>query len=365
MERLISFVGLFVMIGLAWLMSSHKRKFSLRIVAGGLVLQFTFAVLILRTVPGQLIFERIGDGSQTLEELAKQLDARADTLARLPETNIARDSGAAVTIDCDRGLGLAVGPEAMDLAIERARKYGVGVVIAFNAFHYGPAAYYAHRAIEHDMVGISMTTGGIQVAPTQGAEPLLGLNPIGIAAPSDREVPFLFDASMSSVAANKIRLLKRVDGKVLPGWVTDAEGAPVMEETDVPEDFMMLPLGGTREIGSHKGYGLMMMVEVLTSLLAGTGGGPDRRADSAHYFMAYKVEAFTETSLFKDDMDTYLKRLRTCKPAPGESRVVYPGLPEHETAIERKEQGIPYHPDVIDWFKKTCEELQVTHRLDL
>lgn len=280
-----------------------------------------------------------------------------------PETNIIRDSGAAVTIDCDKGLGLVVGPEAMDLAIERARQYGVGVVIAFNAFHYGPSAYYAHRAIQHDMVGISMTTGGLNVVPTQGAEPLLGLNPIGIAAPSNDEVPFLFDASMSSVAANKIRLLKRVDGKVLPGWITDAAGNPIMEETDVPEDFMMLPLGGTRDIGSHKGFGLMMMVEVLTSLLAGTGGGPDRRTNSTHYFMAYNIEAFTDPALFREDMDNYLKRLRECQPAPGESRVVYPGMPEHETEIERTEKGIPYHPDVLDWFRKTCEELQVSHQL--
>ncbi len=280
-----------------------------------------------------------------------------------PETKIAKDSGAAVTIDCDKGLGLAVGPAAMDIAIERAGKYGVGVVIAFNAFHYGPAAYYAHRALSHDMIGMSMTTGGVQVAPTQGAEPLLGLNPIGIAVPSEHEVPFLFDASMSSVAANKIRLLKRVDGKVLPGWITDGDGEPIMEESEVPDDFMMLPLGGTRDIGSHKGFGLMLMVEVLTSILAGTGGGPDRRADSAHYFMAYNVEAFTDLKVFKEDMDTYLKRLRECKPAPGESRVVYPGMPESETEIERGETGIPYHPDVIDWFKQTCEELQVSHQL--
>jgi|TARA_B100001971_G_scaffold42486_1_gene37471 LDH2 family malate/lactate/ureidoglycolate dehydrogenase len=282
-----------------------------------------------------------------------------------PDVKIARDSGAAVTIDCDKGLGLAVGPGAMDLAIERAKQYGIGVAIAFNAFHYGAAAYYAQRALAHDMIGMSMTTGGVLVAPTQGAEPLLGLNPIGIAVPSKEEVPFLFDASMSSVAANKIRLLQRIGGKVLPGWVTKADGEPVMEEAEVPEDYKMLPLGGTRDIGSHKGYGLMLMVEVLTSILAGTGGGPDRRGDSTHYFMAYNVEAFTDTSLFKDDMDTYLKRLRESKPAPGESRVVYPGIPEHESELERIEQGIPYHPDIIDWFKNTCEELQVVHRLDI
>jgi LDH2 family malate/lactate/ureidoglycolate dehydrogenase len=191
----------------------------------------------------------------------------------------------------------------------------------------------------------------------------VGLNPIGIAVPAGEEVPYIFDASMSAVAGNKIRLLQRVGGEVLPGWVTEADGTPVMEEAPVPDDFMMLPLGGTREIGSHKGFGLAMLVEVLTSLLAGTGGGPFRRAGSAHYFMAYHVEAFTELDTFKADTDRYLRRLLECQPAPGEPRVVYPGIPEHEAELDRKKHGIPYHPEVIEWFKTTCDSLQVTHRL--
>ncbi|MDK1024999.1 MAG: Ldh family oxidoreductase [Gammaproteobacteria bacterium] len=281
-----------------------------------------------------------------------------------PERKIARDTGAAITIDCDRGLGLAMCPPLMDLAIERARQHGICVAIAFNAGHYGPSAYYAHRALAHNMIGMSMTTGGVHVVPTHGAEPLLGLNPIGIAVPSNNEVPYIFDASMSSLALNKIRLLKRLGGEVAPGWVTEADGTPKMDAGPVPDNFMMLPLGGTRDIGSHKGMGLMMLVEVLTSVLAGTGAGPDRRADSAHYFMAYNIEAFTELELFKDDMDSYLKRLRESQTAPGEDRVVYPGMLEHEDAIDRTENGIPYHPEVIDWFKSTCEELQVSHLLD-
>lgn len=280
-----------------------------------------------------------------------------------PKRTITRDSGATFTVDCDKGLGLAVGPPVMDLAIERAKQHGVGVAVAVNAGHYGPSAYHAHRALDHDMIGLSMTTGGVQVVPTHGAEPLLGLNPLGIAVPANQEVPFLFDAAMSGVAGNKIRLLERVGGDVLPGWVSEADGSPVMEEGPVPENFMMLPLGGTREIGSHKGFGLMMMVEILTSLLGGTGGGPFRRAGSAHYFMAYNVEAFTDLESFKADMDEYLKRLRECRPAPGETRVVYPGQPEHEAQLEREERGIPYHPEVIEWFKGICEKYKIGHQL--
>jgi LDH2 family malate/lactate/ureidoglycolate dehydrogenase len=280
-----------------------------------------------------------------------------------PQTQVLRDTGPAVTIDGDRGLGLVVGPPAMDLAIERARAHGIGVVLVTNAGHYGAAAYHAHRAVAHDMIGVSMTTGGILVAPTHGAERLLGLNPIGIAAPAGREIPFIFDASMSSVAGNKIALLNRVGGKVLPGWVARADGSPVMDEAPVPEGFMMLPLGGTREIGSHKGFGLMMMVEVLTTLLAGGGGGPLRRGDSTHYFAAYNVDAFSDVGQFKADTDAYLRRLLESKPAPGETRVIYPGVEEAEIEAERRERGIPYHPEVVDWFKTTCESLQAKHHL--
>jgi LDH2 family malate/lactate/ureidoglycolate dehydrogenase len=171
------------------------------------------------------------------------------------------------------------------------------------------------------------------------------------------EVPYLFDASMSSVAGNKIVLLQRVQGDVAPGWVTQADGTPVMREQPVPDGFKMLPLGGTRDIGSHKGFGLIMMVETLTSLLAGMGGGPFRRAGSAHYFMAYNVAAFTDLDGFKADMDTYLRRLLDSQRAPGEDRIVYPGVLEHEEQQVRERHGIPYHPEVIAWFKRTCDSL--------
>jgi LDH2 family malate/lactate/ureidoglycolate dehydrogenase len=288
---------------------------------------------------------------------------RAGHIKAAPKWTLARDFKAAVTIDCDEGLGLVVGPAAMRLAIERAREFGVCVVIATNGRHYGAAAYHAHLALEHDMIGVSMTTGGLLVAPTQGAERMLGLNPLGIAAPSGVEAPFVFDASMSSLAANKIQLLRRMGGEVLPGWVAQADGTPVMEEAEVPEDYLMLPLGGTRELGSHKGFGLCMLVEILAGVLSGGGGGPLRREGSAHYFMAYDVSAFTELDVFKRDMDEYLRKLLECKPAPGYERVVYPGIPEHEEELDRRANGIPYHRDVIDWFRETCAELNVQDRL--
>ena len=273
------------------------------------------------------------------------------------------DHVAAISYDCDRGLGLAQSKEMMLAACERAHDTGVAVVTAYNGRHYGASAYYAHVGIDQDMVGISMTAGGLLVTPTQGAERLLGLNPLGVGAPSDKEVPFIFDASMSSVAGNKIELLRRVGGNVAPGWVSDQDGAPIMDDSQVPADFMMLPLGGTREIGSHKGFGLSLMIEVLCGVLTGTGGGPHRRKGVTHYFMAYDISKFTDLEVFKQDMDEYLRSILDCKPAPGENRVVYPGIPEYEAELDRRERGIPYHPDVIEWLKKIALECGVEHEL--
>ena len=288
---------------------------------------------------------------------------KANQINPRPSLHRTVDHAGAINYDCDRGLGLAQSREMMVAACERAKDTGVAVVTAMNGRHYGACAYYAHVGIDHDMIGLSMTAGGLLVAPTHGAERMLGLNPLGIGAPSDKEVPFIFDASMSSVAGNKIELLRRVGGHVLPGWVTDSEGAPVMDETQVPQDFMMLPLGGTREIGSHKGFGLSFMIEILCGLLQGTGGGPHRRKGVAHFFMAMDVARFTELESFKSDMDEYLRSILDCKPAPGEERVVYPGYIEHEAEQDRLANGIPYHPEVVEWFKGATADLNVDHNL--
>ena len=280
-----------------------------------------------------------------------------------PKTKIIREAAAVCTIDSDQGLGLVVGPAAMTEAIERAEKYGIGSVSVTNARHFGSAGYHAAMALEHDMIGIAMTTGGVTVVPTQGAERMVGLNPIAIAAPTKNEPPFIFDASMSSVAGNKITLAKRLGVETMPGWISEADGTPIMNESAIPDDYMILPLGGTREVGSHKGYSLAVMIEILTGVLSGGAAGPHRRRGVSHHFIAYKIDAFTDIDGFKDDLDQYMKTLTESKPAPGHDKVTYAGLPEHEEEKERMEKGIPYHPEVIEWFKSISAELQLPSRL--
>ncbi len=280
-----------------------------------------------------------------------------------PNVRIVRELPAAATIDCDGGHGLVVGPQAMNMAIERAKDYGIGSVTAINGRHFGACAYHAAMALEHDMVGLAMTTGGLNVLPVHGSKPVVGLNPIGVAAPTKNEPPFIFDASMSSVAGNKIALAQRLGVPVMPGWIADGEGNPIMEERQVPEKWAMLPSGATRELGAHKGFSMAMMVEILCGVLGGTGAGTNRSQGAAHHFIAYNIEAFTDVASFKEMMDQYVREIQDNPPAPGHDRVVYAGLPEHEEEIERKDHGIPYHPEVIDWFRGICGELDLDWRL--
>ncbi len=288
---------------------------------------------------------------------------RDGTIDPTGEWHIVREASAAATIDSGGVHGGVVGPQAMNVAIERARSHGVGAVSVYNGGHFGAAAYTAAMALEHDMIGVSMCSGGMAMTPTFGAEPLVGLNPLAVAVPSRDEPPFIFDASMSAVAGNKVRIAERLGRGALPAWIADADGSPIMDERAIPEGFLHLPLGGTREIGSHKGFGLAMMIEVLASVLSGASAGQARRVSQCHHFVAYRVDAFLDTEQFKDDMDAYLVRLRTARTAPGAERVLYPGLNAHETEIDRRANGIPYHREVIGWFAGILSELGLDNRL--
>ena len=289
-------------------------------------------------------------------------DYRAGKLDPRPGWRIVRQSPATAVIDGERRLGIIVGSKAMRLAIEKARAVGVGVVTVYNAGHFGAIGHFAMQAAQQDMVGVCFTGAGLSVVPTFAAKPLLGTNPIAVAAPARREAPMLFDAATSAIAGNKIRLAIRLGSPLLPGWVTDKEGNPITEEKPVfdRDEYHQLPLGGTREQGSHKGYGLALMAEVLSTVLAGAlptmlapGSG------SKNHFAAYNIEAFGDVEQFKDTMDRMLETLRTAPPAPGHERVLYPGLSEFEETQKRRATGIPVHKEVLQWFGECTRELSV------
>jgi LDH2 family malate/lactate/ureidoglycolate dehydrogenase len=279
-----------------------------------------------------------------------------------PNWRIVRESPSTATIDGDGGLGVILGPKAMRIAIDKAKAVGVGIVTMYNGRHLGAVGHHAMLAAKEDMVGMCMTATQPGVLPTFGAERRFGTNPLAIAAPAKEQPPVLFDVATSAVAGNKVGLATRVGANLLPGWVADTEGTPIMEETPVRPrgEYFHLPLGGTRELGSHKGYGLALMVETLCTMLSGTlPFGLERDTGYKHYFAAYNIAAFTDVDTFKEHMDQMLEWLRETKPAAGQERVLYPGLLEYEEERERREHGIPLHKEVIQWFEKITNELGV------
>ena len=288
-----------------------------------------------------------------------------------PRMRVLRETPAAANVDSDAGLGIIMAPKAMEIAIEKARKVGVGVVTVRNARHLGMAAYHAMMALKHDMIGMCMTTPPAAVVPTFGSVPRIGTNPIAIAVPAATEHPFVFDAATSLVPHNKLGVALRLGVNLLPGWIVAEDGTPVMEESEPPPLgphglalASLLPLGSTRELGSHKGYGLGAMVDILSGILTGGGYGANPgRPNFGHYVAAYNIEAFVDTGEFKQMMDEWLQMLKSTPPAPGHERVLYAGLLEAELEMERRANGIPLHPEVIDWFRTTCAEFSVPFTL--
>ncbi|MCH8228856.1 MAG: Ldh family oxidoreductase [Chloroflexi bacterium] len=286
-----------------------------------------------------------------------------------PKMKIVRETPSTATVDGDGGLGLMIAPKAMEIAIGKAREVGTGIVVVRNSGHLGAAGYHAMMAAEQDMIGWCMPAGGKAMVPTFGAEAQLGTNPIAFAAPGKDEPPFMFDAAMTAIAGNKIGLANRLGNGMSPGWVANEDGTPDMEGGATP-DFaagsmrMQLPVGSTRELGSHKGYGLGVMVDILCGQLSfAPGFGSLSRKRRGHFVAAYSVEAFGDVDEFKENMDGMLKGLAATKPMPGHDRVFYAGLPEHETRIERRENGVPLHPEVVEWFRDICAEFEITFDL--
>ena len=292
---------------------------------------------------------------------------QADRMNPRPEVKTLRETPVSATWDADTGLGIQVGPKAMKLAIEKAETTGIGAVAIQNCGHVGKLAYYPLMALQHDMIGICMVSaGGRLQVPVFGSETVFGTHPIAWGAPADKQPPFVFDVATTQVAANKLMLTRRIGSQLEPGWITDLEGNPIMDPVDSPNygGFYMLPFGGTRENGGHKGYGFATIVDIMSGILSGNGPG-FLAGDNKHsqFVMAIKIDLFLDAVDFKSDMDKLLERLSTMKPAAGHERVYYAGLIEHEETIKRKRDGIPYHREVVEWFNTAAGELELNFSL--
>ena len=234
-----------------------------------------------------------------------------------------------------------------------------------NSRHYGMSAYYAMMALAHDMIGIAMTNASRQVVPTFGRESRFGTNPMCFAVPADKELPFVLDMATTTAAAGKLELAAR-QGKSIPaGWALNEQAQTTLDPRMAQKARRLLPLGGSREGGSHKGYGLAILVEILCGVLTGTITALNTDQDPrGHFFGAIRVDTFRPVNEFKRDMDRLIHELKSTPPIEGQGRVYVAGEIEFETAEERGERGVPLLPSVLKGLKEVGEQLSVPYDLE-
>jgi L-2-hydroxycarboxylate dehydrogenase (NAD+) len=282
-----------------------------------------------------------------------------------PDIRIISESTSSALIDGDRGIGMVIGQRAMELAIRKAKDSGVAMVGVRNSRHFGMSAYYAMMALPHDMIGIAMTNASRQVVPTFGREARFGTNPICLAAPAMEELPFVIDMATTTAAAGKLELAARRGHAIPVGWALDEKAETTTDPRTAQKARRLLPLGGSREGGSHKGYGLAILVEILCGVLTGTITALNKNQDPrGHFFGAIRIDSFRPAEEFKRDMDRLIRELKSTPPVEGQGRVYVAGQIEFETAEERSERGIPLHSSVLDGLRAVSKELSVAYNLE-
>lgn len=290
-----------------------------------------------------------------------------------PNIRIAHETPSTAVIDGDAGLGLVVAPFAMQVAIEKAEKVGTGWVSVKNSNHYGIAGYHAMMALKHNMIGIAMTNASALVAPTFSVERMLGTNPIAVAVPARNEPPFVADFATTTASNGKLEILQRKNQEAPSGWVQDSNGFSTTNANVLKEGGAMLPLGGDREHGSHKGYALGSIVDIFSAVLSGASYGPWVPPFPAyvpmpqnmpgqglgHFLGAMRVDAFRPLAEFEEHIDNWIRRFRSAKPAPRQEKVLIPGDVEREMEIIRKKEGIPLFDSVVEELKEVGERMGV------
>ncbi len=276
-----------------------------------------------------------------------------------PVTNfeVVRDCKATAVVDGHDGMGMVIGKRCMQMAIDKAREHGLGMVVARNSTHYGFAAYYSLMAVDAGMIGLTGTNARPSIAPTHGVDNMLGTNPLVFAMPTDEPFPFTNDYATSVIQRGKIEQWAR-EGKDCPeGLVIDRQGRSMTDSVQILQDLIrgtaaLAPIGGlTEETGGHKGYGFATVVEILSAALSQgaflkqlTGKdaqGRDVPIPLGHFFLAIDIACFTDLDSFKRTTGDILRTLRASTKAPGEERIYTCGEKEYLTWLERKDKGVP------------------------
>jgi LDH2 family malate/lactate/ureidoglycolate dehydrogenase len=304
---------------------------------------------------------------------------RAGGLNMRPKPRIVQENAATALIDADAGLGHPVAVQAINLAVKKCKEIGIGAVSVVNSHHFGATGIYAEIAARQGaMALITSSARTVAVIPTGGTAPVLGTNPIAFAAPSSGGNPFLLDMSTSAVAANKVKVYAYHQTPLPDGWVVDGHGKPV---SDPSEGFRLcmegdagglMPLGGTRQTGTHKGYGLAVMAQLLGSTLAGGSFSPFRAREAkpgapdniGHFFLALDPKFFRAGGSFEDDARDIIDHLRVTPAVDPADPVIVAGEPEFARKAERLKTGISLNDAFLSEVRTVADSAGVDFILD-
>lgn len=294
---------------------------------------------------------------------------RAGFIHPWAEPVVVRDEPATALVDGQKGLGHPASVMAMELAISKAATYGIGMAAVRNSNHFGACANYSMMALERAMIGLAFTNSPfVAMVPTFAKKPMMGTNPLSLAAPAGSHAPFVLDMATTTVAVGKLHIASRWNKPIPPGWGLDETGASTTDARAVLASRLLSPLGGSRELGGHKGYGLGVLVDILSGVLSGgvygnlldrAGMREKQQLNTGHCFAAIDIKRFRPHEEFRAAMDDMLGALNATPRVEGQERVYTAGEPEVETEAHRRRHGIPIAPALVEQVNGIAAELDI------
>ena len=301
---------------------------------------------------------------------------KSGILNPVTKIDILKETPTTAVLDANDGMGMVASKKAMDMCIEKAHKYGMGMVAVRNSSHYGIAGYWTGLAAKENMIGISGTNARPSVAPTFGVENMLGTNPLTFSMPTDEPFPFTLDCATSVIQNGKIEYYARINHDTPKGLVISREGEELTDSAEIlkkirSQQAALAPLGGFGETtGGYKGYGYSTVVEILSAALQSglflkALDGKDeevkiRPYHLGHFFIAIDTEAFMGAEAFKKTCGDILRDLRGSEKAPGQERIYTAGEKEYDVWMYRKDKGVPVTEAVQKEFIGLRDEFGLT-----
>ena len=301
---------------------------------------------------------------------------KSGILNPVTKIDILKETPTTAVLDANDGMGMVASKKAMDMCIEKAHKYGMGMVAVRNSSHYGIAGYWTGLAAKENMIGISGTNARPSVAPTFGVENMLGTNPLTFSMPTDEPFPFTLDCATSVIQNGKIEYYARINHDTPKGLVISREGEELTDSAEIlkkirSQQAALAPLGGFGETtGGYKGYGYSTVVEILSAALQSglflkaldgkDEEGKIRPYYLGHFFIAIDTEAFMGAEAFKKTCGDILRDLRGSEKAPGQERIYTAGEKEYDVWMYRKDKGVPVTEAVQKEFIGLRDEFGLT-----